>query len=433
MNNHQIIRYCDRAIAICLYLLIFFLPFAKAGVEIFAWTGIAVWLLKRAFGYRPPSSGRFLPQTPLNQALAIFILANVLSTIFSLNPALSCRALTGKLLKFFAIYFVVVETINSPRRVRNLLLVLIASATLMIADSAVQYIRGTDFLRGFTWSRLRASFATANDFGGWLIMVVPVLFVSLFNKSSTNLVKGRWRWGVGLLVVLLLGCLLLTYSRGAWLGLLVSSLLMGWYCFGRLTSRRKVILSLSFVGLIFVGSVLPPVVKIKIDAINDWKFRSGDPLGKRFESMDTAAFRERWILWKQSLAIVEDFPVLGTGLNTYSRYTPHYKKTDDGARWYAHNSYLQMATETGIVGLLSFLWFLLSFFKWGWCFMKRQSDTFVVGLIAGIAAFLVQSFLDTNLYALQLVVLFWFMLGLTVAVSKVFGETCPSHANGKTR
>ena len=78
-----------------------------------------------------------------------------------------------------------------------------------------------------------------------------------------------------------------------------------------------------------------------------------------------------------------------------------------------------MAAETGILGLFSFLWILVELFKLAIRTLKKKKDPLVLGLSAGILAFLVQSFFDTNLYALQMVVLFWFMLGFTVAVAKL--------------
>ena len=47
---------------------------------------------------------------------------------------------------------------------------------------------------------------------------------------------------------------------------------------------------------------------------------------------------------------------------------------------------------------------------------KKYGNILLLGVMAGVLAFLVQSFFDTNLYSLQLVVLFWFMLGLGVSM-----------------
>ena len=97
------------------------------------------------------------PETKLNKALGIFILANLISVIFSTHFGLSLRGLLGKELKFFVIYFMLVEVINSKKRLKAILIVIITSAILMITDAAVQYSYRKDFLRGTLYTRLTAS------------------------------------------------------------------------------------------------------------------------------------------------------------------------------------------------------------------------------------------------------------------------------------
>jgi len=65
------------------------------------------------------------------------------------------------------------------------------------------------------------------------------------------------------------------------------------------------------------------------------------------------------------------------------------------------------------------LWIVLELFKSGIRALKRYKDPLLLGLLAGLLAFLTHSFFDTNLYALQMVVLFWYMMGLAVAVMRL--------------
>ena len=90
---------------------------------------------------------------------------------------------------------------------------------------------------------------------------------------------------------------------------------------------------------------------------------------------------------------------------------------------YAHNCFLQMAADTGVIGLGGFLYLLFVFFKSSISRAVKLKDkfykVFVLGLLAGILAFLMHSFFDTNLYSLPLAALFWFALGLSGAILKV--------------
>jgi len=399
----KIIKYCDKIIEICLYLLIFCLPFAKAGVETFAWIAIAAWSVKKLLLFKIGKKISVVYAEDLNKALALFVIINALTVLVSVDFSLSIRAFFGKILKFIILYFCAVETINSKRRLRNIITVMIISAILIVTDAGVQYFSGKDFLRFFPYQRLRASFTSANAFGGWLIMFIPIFSVIFAAKQLSALGIRIKPIIMETLVVLMLICLALTNSRGAWLGFL-SGLGLIFYRFTKAFRQgNKILLYLSMVVfLISALFVLPQTVKERINSI---------------VSIDYSGL-ERMDLWKESLSIVDDFPILGCGLNTYSVVAPHYKISREGGI-YPHNSFLQMAAETGLLGLLAFFWVLFRFFKMGLQNLNQGKNPLLLGILSGILAFLVHAFFDTHLYSLQLVVLFWFMMGFAVAVMRL--------------
>ena len=121
--------------------------------------------------------------------------------------------------------------------------------------------------------------------------------------------------------------------------------------------------------------------------------------------------------WQNAIAIIERYPLWGSGLNTYTRMLERYSLS----LWYAHNCYLQWAAETGVVGLVSFLWMLYVFFSKGLTSLKVTQDTvwnkaILQGVLAGLSGFLVESFLDNALYMVQLGILFWVMLALAMVL-----------------
>jgi O-antigen ligase len=124
------------------------------------------------------------------------------------------------------------------------------------------------------------------------------------------------------------------------------------------------------------------------------------------------------MLWKESLKIIRDYPLIGCGLNTYSIVAKKYRSFNGGGV-YPHNSYLQKGAETGLLGLFAFLLVLFSFFRMGLRYFDKSKNYLALGFLSAILSFLVHAFFDTHLYSLQLVVLFWYMLGLTVAVVKI--------------
>jgi putative inorganic carbon (HCO3(-)) transporter len=418
LNRDEIFLYFDRAIIACLCLLIFCLPFAKAGVESFAWSAIFIFILKRALGYRAGSLWGMFPRTELNKALGIFIAVNVLPVIFSVNLALSLRGFFGKVLKFLAIYFMLVEVINSKRRLKIVLIAIIFSAVLIVLDAGAQYFRGVDFLRGHElgWYSFGASFNTASDFSAWLIVIIPI-FIGIIAANIIPDIKLKIFLFLSIIIQFLY--LLKTYSRGAWVGFAVGSYLMFCY-FVRSLILRVVILCL--IAVIFLLPIfLPQSIKSRVSDMLYTNFNFVYTVVTRVKSIPQISSGPNVIrakLWKESLEMIKDYPLIGCGLNTYSVVARDYKSFDGGGI-YPHNSYLQMAAETGLLGLFAFLWVLFSFFKMGLQHFNQKRDYLVLGLLSGILAFLVHAFFDTHLYSLQLVVLFWYMLGLTIAVIKL--------------
>jgi O-antigen ligase len=140
---------------------------------------------------------------------------------------------------------------------------------------------------------------------------------------------------------------------------------------------------------------------------------------------DLFLHKERLALYKTSFNMIQNHPFLGVGVNTYCLNYQKYKLHDTTAEtadtmWYAHNSYLQMASEIGIIGFLVFLGLLLVLLKDLARFFVKASDNFLklssLGIFMGIFAFLIHGFTETNLYYPKIAVLFWFQLALLARI-----------------
>jgi O-antigen ligase len=90
---------------------------------------------------------------------------------------------------------------------------------------------------------------------------------------------------------------------------------------------------------------------------------------------------------------------------------------------YAHNCYLQIAVETGIFSLLAFLWMIIVLFVSSLRSITGREEGLIkaaqIGLLAGLLAYLTHSALETNLYSLQLVILFYYFLGVAISIQKI--------------
>jgi putative inorganic carbon (hco3(-)) transporter len=394
----MLIKFCDITMLWSLCLLIFCLPFSKAAIEIFAGIAILAWIIKKVASYKLDIS-RYFISTELNGAIGLFITANILSVIASVNFALSLRGLFGKVFEFVMLYFVAVEVINEYKRLRHVMIAILVSAAFIIIDAGVQYFRGYDFLRSYKTEGfyLTASFMSHNEFGGWLAVVSLITVGLAFSNKTKHILS---RPGLIILSILLFICLLLAYSRGAWIGIILGLAFFFYYLrINQPSFSRKKIAGLLAIACVIIFLVVPASMKERLVSIADAKEGSG---------------LSRINIWQEALSIINDYPLFGSGLNTYSIIAPRYKMFEGGGI-YPHNSLLHMAAETGVVGLVSFFYVIVTLFKLGIERLKLIKEPMLLGLLAAILAFLAHSFFDNHLYTLKLSILLWFTLSLAMA------------------
>jgi len=405
------------AIEISVYCLVFIIPFSKSAIEIFAVAAIMLWLVKQAASCKARITCYF-PATPLAAPVFMYFAVCCVSAVFSTNVNLSIKGLFSKLAEYILIFFVCIDTFSrkegSGRRLNMLLAAVTLSAVLLFSDAAFQWIYGKDFIRGYKIERLNACFSSANGLAGYIITVIPLLLCVAF----TGFKKKQFMIKFGSVILYLAGMVLLgkTLSRGGWIGYLASSVFLVFIAGIMVSKRIKTTRWLVFLTILCT-SILLVATGISIKPVKD-----------RLMSIRTGitASTSRLTLWKEAISIIEDFPVLGTGPNTYTSLISRYSASKITGS-YPHNSYLHMAAEVGIAGLISFLWILWRFFYNGLRSFERHMphnreernrQIVLLGIMTGVSATLVHSFFDTNFFALQFAVLFWAMLGLGAAYMK---------------
>lgn len=375
----------DRCVEYLLYAMIVFIPISIAIIEITFSLALLCFLIKKIL--RPDF--RFV-KNPTHLFLFLFFGFCALSLFNSeIYLTKSLKALFFKWFEYIFIFIVVEDTLNTPKRLRNAIFILLAVSSLIAIDGIFQQFRGIDFLRhrGMMGGRITATFQNQNDLAAYL---VPLALLSV-SLGFLPQAKKQYRWIPVFLGILLCICLILTFSRGAWLGFLVGLFLLAF-----LSKEAKVFIFLICILFVFISV---PVLRQRVS----YTFLPGGD-SQRIFIIQTA-----WLIIKEN-------PFLGKGLGTFMDYFPQYAGISDA--YYVHNCYLQIWAETGVFSLLSFLGFLGLLLSKGIKIFKKNQDFILLGLICGIFGFLIHSFFDTQLYSLQLAVLFWFMAGLNISLQR---------------
>lgn len=382
-----------------IYSLNFFLPISKAAIEISATLAIITWMAKRF----TKKERQFFPSTGINFPLFAFLLISLVSILISSNRYLSTQGFFKKTLEYFFLFFVVFEVSSQKTVMRKMLLFLFAGAIIVGFDGIYQYFTHHELLRNrpFDYHKgITATFKNPNDLAGYLIAVLPIsLSIMLTGKLKDKLLKT-----LGVVVSILLGvCLVMTSSRGGWLAFVTALIFMG-----IITREKKKFMWIGVVICILLVALLVRPYSRSIVAT--------------LLTFHDAGSLDRKVMWQAAINMIKDKPFFGHGLNTFmSNYTKYWVGGEFMPR-YAHNCFLQITAELGIVGLFTFLWLIITFFIKSIRALKRTEDKFyiacITGITSGLFAYLAQSFVDTNFYSLQSAILFWVFLGWVCGLNK---------------
>ncbi|MEI8176164.1 MAG: O-antigen ligase family protein, partial [Candidatus Omnitrophota bacterium] len=288
------------------------------------------------------------------------------------------------------------------KTLKNVLIALIAGTAIVCIDGIAQYIIGKDLfcrhplMHDVGLNRMTATYRHCNDLGVYLVTVVGVIGTLALYK-----LKGIKRWGALAVALLIIICIALTFSRGAALGLCGAALIIG------IVRRDKLILGLMGAGLVALPFVMPGSVKA-------WA-------GSTHSFLEFFCNLDRLSFYRSAIEMIKAHPFVGVGINTFSRVYVNYKVPDVGiitpTTCYAHNNFLQMGAEIGLIGLGIFLVIItVFFFRMGKAYAQKERPEIVrivaLGVICAVAAFLLNGLTESSFYFSKLVVLLWFMMGL---------------------
>lgn len=136
---------------------------------------------------------------------------------------------------------------------------------------------------------------------------------------------------------------------------------------------------------------------------------------------ESGRFRDgRLALWSDTWLIIKDFPLLGAGFGSFLALFPMYRTiSGDIVYQHAHNDYLELLTDGGLVSFLLIAWFLVAILFHGWKMVKVRRDQFAVLMgiasLSGLLSLLIHSLADFNLHNGAVGFYFFFVAGILVA------------------
>ena len=228
----------------------------------------------------------------------------------------------------------------------------------------IQYYGFDPFLSDI--SRLTSTLGNRNYVSGYLALIFPVAF-SLFLIESK---KRKKLFYIAVLLIIYTG-IIICHTRAIWIALSFSLIL-----FIYLLSHYKInkILRDNKKWLIILFSLFSLIILIYStdNPLNRSSITAAERAVSTF-NIQGSSLRARLLIWQTTLDMIKDRPLFGSGIGTFKmnyldyqaeilQKNPHYIKYS-GKAAEAHNEYLQMMAELGIVGLGVFLSILFIFYS----------------------------------------------------------------------
>jgi O-antigen ligase len=246
------------------------------------------------------------------------------------------------------------HAVRTPRRLRFLQGTLMVAAVYPIVDALRQYAAGDLTVRpgqSDSFAAVRGPFEHPNYFAFYLLVIMTIGLVTLIEER---------RLAIRLALVVLLGassvCLVLTYTRSAWVGFAIVVLVLGLLAYRFLLIAGVVLLAIAAFAL--------PGSARKVEA------RFSD-LSDRAAAQSSNSWDWRYNMWKKMVPYGWHTPAFGRGFGSYDHQTvkvfglqnrdyPLYIDASGHVKGFgAHNDYVKTFVESGLLGLaLWVLWLL---------------------------------------------------------------------------
>ena len=274
------------------------------------------------------SAGERLSGWTLEMTMLVVIAAlGLLFMPIAVSPQHSMAVLTEVYLKTVIIFILMVNLIDARQRIFSLWKLVVVCGAALGLGAIRSYIKGEFTMRGLRIEGLVGGmFENPNDLATALNLLLP------FAVALTVISKGLARLFFLVCAAILTVGILVTLSRGGFLGLLALCVVLLWKL-GRGRRMKTILAAVLICGTLI--AVMPGGYGARITSI----FNT--------EEDKTGSAQQRRELMERAASIAISRPIIGVGMGNFHIYSIHDKP--------AHNAYLEIAAELGVMGLIAYL------------------------------------------------------------------------------
>lgn len=328
----------------------------------------------------------------------LFCLTGLLSIPLAINQQEAWAEFSGTFIRCIVIFIVMVNVVRTEARLKGLLFLAMAAGIWLSVDAINDYRLGLMTIEGYRAAgRGTGIFGNTNDMALHLVTVLPISVALFFGSKG---VARKLLYGA--CAAVMIAAIVLSYSRGAFIGMLIALLFIAW----KLGSSRR--LEIVFAVLSFAGVIVLLAPDKYGSRLLSIFIPSLDPEGSA-DSRRGELFRSIYVALRH--------PLLGIGMGNYQPEMSYKGLV-------THNSYTQVAAEMGMAALACYTMFIVTpLRKLGQIaretFETRRDSRFyylTLGLQASLIAYLVSSVFLSVAYVWYV----YYLVGYAVCLTRMY-------------
>jgi len=319
--------------------------------------------------------------------LFVFLIFTLISSVFSIFRYYSFIFWLNIL--NYEVLFFIISRVKFSQKEKDLLFKIVLIVSVILCLIGIYF-----YLTG-SYIRLTSLFYWPNPFAGYLLFIIPLAVYNYFISKNKFLSI--------LSLVILITSFLLTGSRGAFLILFIIIFI---YLILNFKEFKKNFLYL-FIILIFSSFLFYGCSYLKGS-----EFFSFIEHYKNTGSNQDYSTNIKLNYWQGALEIFKKYPIFGSGPDTFSIIYSQFQKNPISSGKYAHNWYLEILAESGVLSLLIWLIFLSSIIFFNWKHIKK--DKLKYAIFIGILGSIFHNAIDVDWHYEYNYLLFWIFAGILI-------------------
>jgi len=391
----------------------------ESWLKLFAIIGITLWALKYLIDKKI-----IWKKSEINLYIFLFFLIISISILISKHTIVSLRDYII-FISYFLIYFIILNNIGNRKEFDSFIILFFITSFLVSIYNLFHYYGFISYLKEF--GPVISTIGQKNWTSNYLALIFPIMFSYFLLEKSK---RKKIFYFVALSIVY--ATLMICQSRGIWISISLTSIFAIYIIFKfnlikTFKENQKWLTLLIFIFIIIT------IIYSTDNPLNKGAITVTERVMSTFDEKDPS-INTRFLIWKNDLQMIRDRPFLGGGLGSfrlnYLNYQAKYLQDNPSYIKYwahageAHNEYLQIGAEMGLIGLGIFLSIIFIFYNLILKYLKKESrdneKIIVFGLLMGITCFLIHSLFSFPLHVPALGSAFFIIVGLTIVYLKDF-------------